>query len=74
MVNLHEKKRGVITGPYLTVETVPTLDMEVFTKRNVLSIISSFYDPLVLISSYLVIFKIRTYTGTPFCLGTYSWP
>ena len=60
VVHLHEKKRGVMTGPYLTVETVPTLDMEVFTKRYVLSIISSFYDPLVLISSYLVIFKIRT--------------
>ena len=49
-VNLHEKRRRVMTGPYPTVATLQTLDKEVFTKRKVLSIISSFYHPLRLIS------------------------
>ena len=53
-VNLHEKIRGVVTGPSLTLETLHTLNTEVFTKRKVLSIISSFYDPMGLISAYLI--------------------
>jgi hypothetical protein len=57
-VNLHEKICGVVTGPSLTLDTLHTLNTEVFTKRKVLSIISSFYDPMGLISAYLVIFKI----------------
>ena len=50
-VNLHQKIRGVMTGPCLTKETLNTVDIEVFTKRKLLSIISSFYDPMGLISA-----------------------
>ncbi|MCP4995043.1 MAG: hypothetical protein GY934_14860, partial [Gammaproteobacteria bacterium] len=66
-VNLHQKIRGVMTGPYLTIDTLDTVDTEVFTKRKLLSIISSFYDPMGLISAYLVIFKImmRETTALP---------
>ena len=53
--------------PSLTLDTLHTLNAEVFTKRKVLSIISSFYDPMGLISAYLVIFKImmRETTALP---------
>ena len=66
-VNLHQKIHGVMTGPYLTMETLNTVDTEVFTKRKLLSIISSFYDPMGIISAYLVIFKImmRETTALP---------
>jgi hypothetical protein len=55
-VNIHEKVRVILSN--LTKETLHTLDTETFTRRKVLSIISSFYNPMGLISAYLVIFKI----------------
>ena len=58
-VNLHEKIHGVVTGPSLTLDTLHIFNTEVFTNWKVLSIISSFYDPMGLISAYLVIFKIK---------------
>ena len=56
-----------MTGPCLPKETLNTVDIEVFTKRKLLSIISSFYDPMGLISAYQVIFKImmRETTALP---------
>jgi hypothetical protein len=48
-------------------ETLYTLNNEVFTKRKVLSIISSFYNMMGLISAYLLIYKMmmRKTTALP---------
>ena len=47
-----------MTGPNLIKETLHNLDTKIFTRRKMLSIISSFYDPMGLSSANLIIFKI----------------
>ena len=65
--NIHERKRGIRTGPDLTFETLNTIETVQFTKRKILSLINGFFDPSGMISAYLIKFKIfmRTVTSYP---------
>ena len=58
VVNLYHKHRGIKTGPDITPGDVETLDKECLTKRKVLSLLASFYDPMGLLCAYLITLKI----------------
>ena len=66
-VNLNEKRRGIRTGPDLTMETLHIVDGVNFTKRIILSMLNSFFDPTGMISAFLIKFKImmREVSGNP---------
>ena len=45
-VNVSRRRRGLPSGPDVTEETLLELDMEILTRRIVLSVTMSLYDPL----------------------------
>ena len=45
-VNVSRRRRGMTTGPDVTLETLDSLEGAVFTRRIVLSVTMSLYDPL----------------------------
>ena len=58
-VNLYERKGGVRMGPDLTKDDLGMLETFMFTKRKILSVLNSFYDPMGLVCCYLIKFKIK---------------
>ena len=66
-INLNEKRKGIRTGPDLTMASLHTVNEVVFTKRIILSMLNSFFDPTGMISGYLIKFKImmREVSGNP---------
>ena len=56
--NLYQKQRGVGTGPDITKEDIEVLDKECLTKRKILSLLASFYDPIRLLCAFLITLKI----------------
>ena len=45
-VNITKRRRGMVTGPDLTIETLESMEGAVFTRRILLSVTMSIYDPL----------------------------
>ena len=68
-VNFSSKKRSQKTGPNLTSES--DLTNLVMTKRKVMSLVSSQYDPLGLVSIFLAKYKI--FLARLFKSGKYDW-
>ena len=58
-VNVSKKNRGKKTEPDLTYEEIPKILKMKFTRRLVLRIVNSCYDPLGLVSVILVQLKIE---------------
>ena len=57
-VYIYPKRRGVRTGDPLNVDTLQVLDTFQFTPRILTGLVNSFYDPLRLMSPWLVKFKL----------------
>ena len=45
-VNITRRRRGMVTGPDLTMNTMESMEGAVFTRRILLSVTMSLYDPL----------------------------
>ena len=49
-VNISKRRRGTVTGPDLTTATLETIEGAVFTRRILLSVTMSIYDPIGLVT------------------------
>ena len=58
-INLSKKYKGIRSEPDMTLEEIPKLIEITLTKRMILSIVNSCYDPLGLIGCILVQPKIE---------------
>ena len=56
-VNISKRKRGTVTGPDLTTETLDTMEGAVFTKRILLSVTMTIYDPIGLVTPVTIRMK-----------------
>ena len=57
-VNLWPRKRGIRTGPDVTLETLHTIDESSLTRRIILSQVHGIYDPLGLLSPITIKYKL----------------
>ena len=56
-VNISKRRRGTVTGPDLTTATLETIEGAVFTRRILLSVTMSIYDPIGLITPVTIRMK-----------------